>query len=156
MVASKLNFDKKKLYNLTIEITDGNHQTHANVVIDILPMITKRPQFKEEEIKAEVNENEAIGHIITKIKVIDNNDGKVDFAFHTAQNPLSLKLFKIHPVTGEVSLREKLDMERMRQHVLVVVIKVCTDTFLSNYSKKTNFLERFVLFYNIIYLRIIN
>ena len=48
VVASKLNFSRKKLYNLTIEITDGRQQTHANVIIDILPMITKRPQFKQQ------------------------------------------------------------------------------------------------------------
>ena len=48
VVASKLNFSRKKLYNLTIEITDGRQQTHANVNIDILPMVTKRPQFKQQ------------------------------------------------------------------------------------------------------------
>ena len=124
VVASKLNFDKKKIYNLTIEITDGIHEIHANVVIDILPMITKRPQFKQQVIKAEVNENEAIGHVVTKIELFDQNDVNVAFGFHAAQNPLSLKLFKIHPDSGEITLREKLDMERMRQHVLVIVIKV--------------------------------
>ena len=78
-------------------------------------------------IQAEVNENEAIGHVVTKMKLFGDlaDSGKVNFGFHTAQNPHSLKLFKIHPESGDVSLREKLDMERMRQHVLIVVIKVC-------------------------------
>ena len=55
VVASKLNFSRKKLYNLTIEITDGRQQTHANVIIDILPMITKRPQFKQQITKVITN-----------------------------------------------------------------------------------------------------
>ncbi len=119
VASNNLDFNRKKMYNLTIDITDGNEVTQAEIIIDILPVNFKRPQFKSDTFHAEINENEAIGQTVTKIEAME----KVHFSFHLAQNPSSLTLFKIHPDSGEVSLREKLDMERMRQHVLVIGIK---------------------------------
>ena len=75
VVASKLNFSRKKLYNLTIEITDGRQQTHANVIIDILPMVTKRPQFKQQITQVIKLQN------VKKITQNDKSDKKAESFF---------------------------------------------------------------------------
>ena len=119
VVASKLDYARKNFYNLSISITDGKFVTMAYLSIDILPMNTKRPEFDQELYEAEVNENEPVGFVVTTMNASD----EVRFSLHTAQNPMSLQFFKIHPDTGQVSLRDPLDMERMQEHVLIVGIK---------------------------------
>ena len=128
VVASKLDFGRKKFYNLSISITDGKFVTMAYLSIDILEMNTQRPRFEQEVYKAEVSENEAIGFMVTQISTIvetqdDETAQDVTFSLHAAQNPTSFQFFKIHPDNGQVSLRDSLDMERMQDHVLIVGIK---------------------------------
>ena len=127
VVAQRLNFSLNNFYNLSISVTDGKFVTICNVIIDILEVHKSRPKFVSDSIVVEVMENEPIGYLITKIELMKESkkdkQQSVTFAFQHAQHPGSLSLFRIHPSSGEVTLRERLDMERMRDHVLVVVIK---------------------------------
>ena len=129
VVGQPLNSSRNNFYNLTISVTDGNEITKANVIIDVLGVSMSRPQFDSDIIEVEVIENEPEGYLVTKIELRRNTNGEqhkqpsVTYSFQGAQHPGSISLFKIHPTSGEITLRERLDMERMREHVLIVVIK---------------------------------
>ena len=48
---------------------------------------------------------------------------KFFYAWHAAQDLTSLSKFKLHPTSGIVTVREKLDRERTSQHVMVASVK---------------------------------
>ena len=126
VIAQRLDFAKTNFYNLSVAVTDGNEITVSNVIIDVLEVHKTRPQFTSELFEVEVQENEPIGHLVAKIEVLnskDNQQTQLMFGLQDAQHLGSLSIFKIHPTTGEVTLRQRLNMERMREHVLVIVIK---------------------------------
>ena len=126
VIAQRLDFAKTNFYNLSVAVTDGNEITVSNVIIDVLEVHKTRPQFASELVEVEVQENEPIGHLVAKIEVLtpkDNQQSQLMFGLQDAQHLGSLSIFKIHPTTGEITLRQRLNMERMREHVLVIVIK---------------------------------
>lgn len=131
VLAQSLDFDTQSSYNLTISVTDGKFVTLACIVIDIIEVGEKRPIFSSKDYEVSVVETEAIGTVIIQV----NTTMDVSYGFHAAQNPASLTLFRINPMQGEVSLRNKLDMERIRQHVLIIVIKDSRSS--SNFARLT-------------------
>lgn len=53
----------------------------------------------------------------------DNNDGKLIFSLHSARNLVSLQIFKIDSINGELSLAQNLDRELLSEHLITVMVR---------------------------------
>jgi Cadherin domain len=60
---------------------------------------------------------------------------KVFFGFHGSQHITSLAKFKIDPTSGEVTVKQPLDRERVRRHVLIVFAKDEGTPAKTNYAR---------------------
>lgn len=77
----------------------------------------------QESFSINVFENVSKGQDILSIKVQDaDTNEKHSFSIYTSPSPATLELFYIEPWSGVVRLRQPLDHERSRQHVLVVEV----------------------------------
>lgn len=52
-----------------------------------------------------------------------DEEKKLFYSLHAAQDPISLKLFKIDSVSGSVITTQKLDREQIAKHTLIVIVK---------------------------------
>ena len=133
LLAQKLDFEKKNFYNLTVSVTDGGHTVEAFVVVTVINVNEHRPALTKsstKSLKVQISENVAIGSQVIHLQVADkdwhksqNRKQKFFYSFHGAQDPTSLKKFKIHPTSGVVTVKKKLDRERTKEHVIIVAIK---------------------------------
>lgn len=76
-----------------------------------------------ESFNINVFENVSKGQEILSIKVQDaDTNEKHSFSIYTSPSPATLELFYIEPWSGVLRVRQSLDHERCRQHVLIVEV----------------------------------
>ncbi len=73
-------------------------------------------------------ENASVGYQVIKLNVSDGDSSaasqqRMSFALHAARDLSSLVKFKIGPSDGTITVREKLDHELARSHLLTVSVK---------------------------------
>lgn len=64
-----------------------------------------------------------------------DEDKTLFYSLHAAQNPISLRLFRIGSISGSVTLSEELDRELIAEHVLIVIVKDKGTPAKRNYAK---------------------
>jgi protocadherin Fat 1/2/3 len=124
-------------YNLTVSVTDGRHVVHATVLVTVINNNEKRPQFVGgSTFEVQLPENAAVGTRVVRINVTDGDAGqKVFFGLHGSQHIASIEKFKMDPVSGDVSVKQSLDRERIRTHVLIVFAKDEGTPTKTNYAR---------------------
>ena len=137
IIAKALDAEKQNKYNLTVSITDGIHIVQAVIYVTVIDNNEKRPEFVGGNlIEVEMPENAQMSAKVVKLNVTDgDNQKKVFFGIHSSQHVTSASKFKVDPMTGEVSVKQPLDRERIRQHVLIVFAKVEGTPAKTNYAR---------------------
>ena len=124
IVAKQLDWERQADYNLTVSVTDGAFLAYSRVHVTVIDVNEQRPEFSSPEFEVQVPENISLGSQIIKLNVTDSDKArKIFYALHTAQNPSSLLTFKINPMDGTITLRQKLDREFISQHIITVAVK---------------------------------
>ena len=125
IIAKTLDAERRGSYNITVSVTDGIHVVQAVVYVTVIDANEKRPEFSGgPTFEVEVAENAMVGSKVIRLNVTDGDERqKVFFGFHSSQHVSSLSKFRIDPMTGDVTVKQPLDRERVRRHVLIVVVK---------------------------------
>ena len=124
IIARQLDCERQAEYNLNVSVTDGTFLVYTSVQITVIDVNEQRPQFTASELNLELAENMSLGSKIVKLNVTEPARArKLFYSLHTAQSPTSLQTFKINPLDGTITLRQKLDRENLAQHIITVSVK---------------------------------
>ncbi|XP_075918261.1 protocadherin Fat 1-like [Petromyzon marinus] len=130
-VAKPLDAERCSLYRLTVTLTDGTNAATTLVEVTVLDVNDHRPRFSRDLYEATVAEETppaAAG--ILRLEATDADAGAVAARLSFSLVGLgggdaaeSLRLFRVDPVTGEVTAAERLDREAKRSHLLTVMVQ---------------------------------
>nr|CAH7734324.1 unnamed protein product [Callosobruchus chinensis] len=124
LIAQKLDYEVQNEYTLNISVTDTIHTVYTQLNISVLDINDHRPEFSESSYKVEISEAVPLYTEVLKLKAVDRDDnGKLIYSFHSAENMISLRTFMLDSITGVVSLAASLDRETLSQHVLTVMVR---------------------------------
>ncbi|XP_026296983.1 fat-like cadherin-related tumor suppressor homolog isoform X4 [Apis mellifera] len=124
LLAKKLDWETQNFYNLTIRVTDSVESAVTQLLVNVIDINDHRPEFTESVYHVDISENVEKGERILELHASDEDeDKKVFYSLHAAQNQASLEIFHVDSVTGAVTLNEVLDRETIEEHVLTVMVK---------------------------------
>ncbi|XP_029031863.2 fat-like cadherin-related tumor suppressor homolog isoform X7 [Osmia bicornis bicornis] len=124
LLAKKLDWETQNFYNLTIGVTDSVHTAVTQLLVTVIDINDHRPEFTETTYRVDISENVEKGEMILQLHATDEDeDKKVFYSLHAAQNQASLEIFHVDSVTGSITLNEVLDRETIEEHVLTVMVK---------------------------------
>lgn len=91
--------------------------------INVIDVNDDIPKFAEDSYTVNVHENITQGSIILNLRVNDRdtNENHV-FSIYTSGSPRTLDKFEIESWSGTLRLKEPLDHEITKQHVLIVEV----------------------------------
>jgi protocadherin Fat 1/2/3 len=143
LIARPLDWERQQVYSLNVSVTDVDCQmavTFTQVNITVSDVNELRPEFAVSEFRVDIPENVSLGSQVAKVNLKDGNSraGRAQkhfFSIHAAQSQASMDAFKIHPLDGTVTLRQKLDHEQLAYHVLTVAVKDNGAPPLKNYAR---------------------
>ncbi|XP_038610870.1 protocadherin Fat 1 [Tachyglossus aculeatus] len=124
IVARPLDAEKKSLYNLTVEATDGTTTIAVQVSIRVIDTNEHRPQFSSPRYEVAIPEDVAPEAELLRVHAVDGDEkNRLVYTLQSSTHPASLKLFRLDPATGALHVAETLDHEAFRQHVLTVMVR---------------------------------
>ncbi|XP_076298680.1 FAT atypical cadherin kugelei isoform X2 [Lasioglossum baleicum] len=124
LLAKKLDWETQNFYNLTISVTDNVHTAVTQLLVTVIDINDHKPEFTEATYRVDISENVEKGERVLQLHATDEDeDKKVFYSLHAAQNQASLEIFHVDSVTGAVTLNEVLDRETVEEHVLTVMVK---------------------------------
>lgn len=136
LLAKNLDWETKKEYNLTINITDGVHITTTQLYINVIDINDHRPEFTESVYRIDISENVEEGTEVLQLHATDLDEDKTLFySLHAARDPSSLQLFRVDSVSGSVTTAARIDRELIAEHVLIVIVKDHGTPAKRNYAK---------------------
>ncbi|XP_055371961.1 fat-like cadherin-related tumor suppressor homolog [Condylostylus longicornis] len=136
LLAKSLDWEIQKHYNLTISVTDGVHVVKTQLYVNVIDINDHRPEFTQSVYKVDISENIEEESEILQLHATDmDEDKKIFYTLHAARNPISLTLFRIDSITGNVIVTQRLDRELMSNHVLIVIAKDQGTPAKRNYAK---------------------
>lgn len=134
-MAKQLDWERKNEYNLSISISDGEHEITTQLYISVIDINDHRPEFTESVYRIDISEN-IEGAQLLQLHAIDLDEDKTLFySLHAARNPISLKMFRIDSMTGSITIAQPLDRELISEHVLIVIVKDQGTPAKRNYAK---------------------
>ncbi|KAM7320177.1 hypothetical protein ACRRTK_020620 [Alexandromys fortis] len=86
----------------------------TEVHIEVLDFNDNAPQFEQLSYRVQIPEDSPIGFLVVTVSATDKDigvNGEISYSLFQASDDIS-KTFSIHPLTGEVRLREQLDFEK--------------------------------------------
>ncbi|XP_055855772.1 fat-like cadherin-related tumor suppressor homolog isoform X2 [Episyrphus balteatus] len=136
LLTKSLDWEIQKEYNLTISVTDGSHEVSTQLYVHVIDVNDHRPEFTDSVYRIDISENIDEETEILQLHATDmDEDKKIFYTLHAAQNPISLTLFRIDSITGNVIVTQRLDRERIAEHVLVAIAKDQGTPAKRNYAK---------------------
>ena len=121
IVAKPLSYKLANKYNLTIAITDGIRPVITHLIINLIDVYDERVSFIQDSYTVNVLENITKGNEILQMSVSDRefSDGIV-FSIYSSSSPESLKKFEVESWSGKIKVKESLDYESGKHHLLVI------------------------------------
>ncbi|XP_030375675.1 fat-like cadherin-related tumor suppressor homolog [Scaptodrosophila lebanonensis] len=136
LLSKFLDYETKTFYNLTISVTDGTHVVQTSLFIKVVDTNDNTPQFTKDVYHVNISENIEEESVIMQLHATDKDeDKKLFYHLHAAQDPSSLALFRIDSISGSVIVTQRLDFEKTSQHILIVVVKDQGTPAKRNYAK---------------------
>lgn len=124
LLAKKLDWETQNFYNITIAVTDGIFITKTQLLVTVIDINDHRPEFSETNYHVEISENVDKGETVLQLHATDKDeDKKVFYSLHAAQNQQSLEIFHVDSITGTITLNDYLDRETIEEHVLTVMVR---------------------------------
>ncbi|KAJ0050374.1 hypothetical protein NL108_018216 [Boleophthalmus pectinirostris] len=125
ILETPLDREKNEEHTLILVASDGGAPQRsgtARIHITVLDANDNAPVCSKQVYKAEVQENSAIGTVVTTVSATDADTGvnsDVTFSFaHVSKE--AKQLFGINAKTGEITIMGKLDYENSKSHQLNV------------------------------------
>uniref|UniRef100_A0A0A1WPP1 Fat-like cadherin-related tumor suppressor homolog n=1 Tax=Zeugodacus cucurbitae TaxID=28588 RepID=A0A0A1WPP1_ZEUCU len=136
LLSKSLDRETQSSYNLTVTVTDGTHIVNTNLYIHVVDINDNRPQFTQDIYYVNISENIEEEAIIMQLHATDKDeDNKIFYTLHAAQDPTSLSLFRVDSISGNVLVIKRLDYEKNRHHTLIVIAKDQGTPAKRNYAK---------------------
>ncbi len=132
-------------YQVLIEALDGGTPPRngtLHVDIEIEDDNDHHPVFRNSSFTVHVGEDFPLNATIFKAKARDpdlGDNGRVQYSFAPRTATLYNQLFRIHPRTGEISLKKHLDFETMEEYHLEIL---ASDSGPNSQSSQANLLVR--------------
>ncbi|KAM6924214.1 protocadherin Fat 2 [Xenentodon cancila] len=123
-IARQLDAARHSNYNLTVQVTDGDHSATTQAYIRVLDMNEHRPVFLKPLYEVRVPEDTSPWKDILQISAHDADaNSKLVFSIHSTVHPDSSKLFHLDPKSGVLVMKEELDFEMISVHTLIVMVR---------------------------------
>ena len=121
IVAKPLSYKLTNKYNLTFAITDGIKTVVTNLIINLIDVYDDKVSFIQDSYTVNVLENITKGNEILQMSVSDREftEGIV-FSIYSSSSPESLKKFEVESWSGRIKVKESLDYESGKHHMLVI------------------------------------
>ncbi|XP_028717671.1 LOW QUALITY PROTEIN: protocadherin beta-13-like [Peromyscus leucopus] len=116
-----LDREEEAELRLILTAQDGGSPPRSGtteVHIEVLDFNDNAPQFEQLFYRVQVPEDSPIGFLITTVSATDKDigvNGEISYSLFQASDDIS-KTFSIHPLTGEVRLKEQLDFEKTQSY----------------------------------------
>nr|XP_023018375.1 fat-like cadherin-related tumor suppressor homolog [Leptinotarsa decemlineata] len=124
LIAQKLDYEVQNEYYLNISVTDSINTVYTVLNVSVLDINDERPSFTESMYKVEISESVPLYTEILKLKATDKDqNGKLTYSFHSAENSISLRTFMLNSISGVISLAASLDRETLSEHILTVMVR---------------------------------
>ncbi|KAK0095182.1 hypothetical protein PV326_009029, partial [Microctonus aethiopoides] len=124
LLGKKLDWETQNFYNMTVAVTDGNFTTKTQLLVNVIDINDHRPEFTESTYHVEISENVDKDETVLQLHATDQDeDKKVFYSLHAAQNQQSLEIFHVDSITGIITLNDYLDRETIEEHVLTVMVR---------------------------------
>ncbi|XP_027133989.1 protocadherin gamma-C5 isoform X2 [Larimichthys crocea] len=117
VLSKSLDREKKPTHQLQLTAIDGGNPVKSGtsqITINVLDNNDNFPVFEKNIYKVSINENSVQGASILKLTAKDVDEGpngEVEYSFGTHTPDIVLSVFDIDSITGEISLKGKLDFE---------------------------------------------
>ncbi|XP_044220511.1 protocadherin alpha-8-like [Thunnus albacares] len=112
-----LDREQKTNHSLILTAIDGGtppKSANLNLTIRVLDINDNRPVFSKEVYSVVLQENAALGTIVTKVQATDldeGTNGDMEYAFGSDINSNVLQLFSLDGNTGEIRVNGQIDYE---------------------------------------------
>ncbi|XP_035391659.1 protocadherin Fat 3 [Electrophorus electricus] len=124
VVARPLDAESQSLYNMTVQVTDGTNKASTQVYIKVLDSNDNAPAFSQSTHVVSLPEDTPADTEVLKLRAIDKDErAKLSYSVHGSGDPVSMRMFRIHPGTGVVYTADRLDYEAHTQHILTIMVK---------------------------------
>ncbi|XP_056455878.1 protocadherin gamma-C5-like [Gadus chalcogrammus] len=129
VLAKQLDRERKPLHRLILTGLDGGNPVRSGstqITIKVLDINDNVPVFEKTIYKVSISEDTVEGTMIAQTKATDIDDGQngeIEYSFgsHTQENVLSV--FNIDAISGQISLKGKLDYESKSNYEIDVTAK---------------------------------
>lgn len=121
IVAKPQSYKLTNKYNLTIVITDGIKPVITNLIINLVDVFDSKVSFIQDSYTVNVLENITKGSEIVQLSVTDREFAEgIVFSIYSSSSPESLKKFEVESWSGKIHVKEPLDYESGKHHMLVI------------------------------------
>uniref|UniRef100_A0A8I5ZTE3 Protocadherin beta 16-like n=1 Tax=Rattus norvegicus TaxID=10116 RepID=A0A8I5ZTE3_RAT len=116
-----LDREEEAELRLTLTAQDGGSPPRSGtteVHVEVLDINDNAPQFEQLFYRVQIPEDSPIGFLIITVSATDKDigvNGEISYSLFQVSNDIS-KTFSIHPLTGEVRLKEHLDFEKTQSY----------------------------------------
>lgn len=136
LLAKQLDWETQRHYNLTVSVSDGVHTVTTQLYISVIDINDHRPEFTDSVYRIDISEHVEDGTEVLQLHATDRDEDKqLFYSLHAARDPASLRLFRLDPVTGSLTLAHQLDRELSAEHELIVIVKDQGTPAKRNYAK---------------------
>uniref|UniRef100_A0A2C9M9H4 Uncharacterized protein n=1 Tax=Biomphalaria glabrata TaxID=6526 RepID=A0A2C9M9H4_BIOGL len=123
-LAESVDWEKKKMYNLTVAVTDGLNTDQAYVVIYVIDTNDNEPVFSQKLYQTSVSESADQGTVILKVVASDlDSNSRLIYSITSSAANSSLNKFTIGEMDGVIVLAESLDREDLARHLLTIMVR---------------------------------
>ncbi|CAD5114918.1 DgyrCDS3952 [Dimorphilus gyrociliatus] len=122
-LSTKLDYEKKKVYNVTVLVTDAHKKVVAWFKVEVENVNDEYPiieSYKVHEVFA--SEYAKIDEELYELSASDPDGDQLDFIIKFASTTSSLSTFGIDSRTGVLRLKKRLDHEVQTEHELVISV----------------------------------
>ncbi|XP_051903269.1 protocadherin Fat 3 [Hippocampus zosterae] len=124
VVARPLDAEVQAIYNMTVQVTDGNAVATTQVFIRVQDSNDNPPVFSQPAYDVSVSEEVALDTELLRLRASDMDErSRLSFSIYGSVDPASMRLFRVNPSTGAVYTADRLDYEARTQHILTVMVK---------------------------------
>ncbi|XP_034399748.1 protocadherin gamma-C5-like isoform X4 [Cyclopterus lumpus] len=124
-----LDRERKAVHKILLTALDGGNPPRSGtsqITINVLDINDNFPVFEKNVYKVTLGETSVKGAIVIKPKATDADEGlngEIEFSFGSRTPDVLLSIFDIDPLTGEITLKGKLDYETTKSYDIDVTAK---------------------------------